>query len=87
MTKLTLSLEEEVVATAKRLAKRHRTSVSAMLANMVKAMAVQEEGKPLGIPPDSMAAKALGLATAPAGKSDDEVLYEALCDKYGIEPK
>ena len=86
MDKLTLSMDREVVATAKRLAKRHRTSVSAMLSNMVKAMAAQEGEKRPEIPPDSIAARAVGLVKLPLGKTDGDVLYEALCEKYGIEP-
>ena len=37
MTKLTLSMDEEVVATAKRIARRHNQSVSAMFSNLVRA--------------------------------------------------
>ena len=83
MTKLTLSMDEEVVATAKRLARHHRTSVSAMLTNVVKAMAAQEQRQP-AIPPDSVVARLTGIIKAPAGKSDRELLAEALADRYEV---
>ena len=87
MTKLTLSMDQEVVATAKRIARRHRQSVSAMLSNMVRAMAAREDLHDGDIPKDSLAARALGLVKLPHGKTVDEVLYEALCEKYELEPK
>ena len=83
MTKLTLSMDEAVVATAKRLAKRQRTSVSAMLTNVVKAMAIQERHPP-AIPPDSVTARLTGIIKLPPGMSDDDARYEALREKYRL---
>ena len=84
MTKLTLSMDERLVVTAKRLAKRHKTSVSAMLANMVRAMAAQEQRKP-EIPADSITAQLTGIIKAPADKPDHELLAEALLERYGVK--
>lgn len=81
MSKLTLSMDEHMVVTAKRLAKRHKTSVSALLANMVRTMAAQEERKP-AIPADSITAQLTGIIRAPAHKSDRELLTDALLDRY-----
>ena len=87
MTKLTLSMDEEVVATAKRIARRHRQSVSAMLSNVVKAMAASEEGRDTVVPADSVAARATGLIKLPSGRTADDLRYEALRDKYGLTPE
>jgi hypothetical protein len=87
MTKLTLSMDEEVVATAKRIARRHRQSVSAMLSNVVKAMAASEEGRDMAVPADSVAAQATGLIKLPPGRTADDLRYDALRDKYGLTPE
>jgi len=85
MKKLTLSAEEGVIREAKRLARRNRTSVSAMFSRFVRGMA--GSGKPSReIPPDSTAARARGFITLPKGKTPRDVLTEALMEKYGIKP-
>ncbi len=83
MAKLTLSMDDDVVTAAKRLARRHRTSVSAMLAGMVKAMAVQEQSR-AAIPADSAAARLTGIIKAPAERSDRDLLTDALLERHGI---
>jgi hypothetical protein len=84
MTKLTLSMDEDIVAAAKRLAKRHRTSVSAMFSGMVKAMAAQERGE-TEIPVDSVTARLTGILKVPADKTDREILEDALRERYGVD--
>jgi hypothetical protein len=85
MKKLTLSADEDVVREAKRLAKRNKTSVSAMFSRFVRGMA--KAGKPSKkIPPDSTAARARGFISLPKGKTPRDILTEALMEKYGIEP-
>jgi len=82
MTKLTLSVDEGVVAQAKRLAKQRGTSVSAMFSQLVRSMSQEDRGsQKLG----PLARKASGLAAAPSNKPDREVLEEALLEKYGLE--
>jgi len=83
MMKLTLSMDEEVVATAKRMARRHRQSVSAMFSNVVKAMAAQEEQAATELPPDSITARLTGIVRLPEGKSDRELIAEVLAERYG----
>ena len=83
MTKLTLSMDEEVIATAKRVARRHRQSVSAMFSSVVRAMAAQEERPAVDAPPDSITARLTGIVRLPEGKSDRELVSEALAERYG----
>jgi hypothetical protein len=85
MKKLTLSADERIILQAKRLAARQRTSVSAMFARFVST-ASQKEHAPLEVPPDSIAAKLTGAIRLPKGKSDRDVLTEALMEKYGVKP-
>ena len=87
MTKLTLSVGEDVVATAKRIARRHKQSVSAMFSHVVKAMAAQEERQGVEIPPDSVVARLTGSIKLPPGVTADDARYAALSEKYGIEPR
>jgi len=81
--KLTLSARTDVIKEAKRLAKRHRTSVSAMFERMIRAMAERESDKrPLG----PLTRKATGVITIPKGKSDRQLIEDALSEKYGTRP-
>ena len=84
MKKLTLSVDEKVVAQAKRLAARQRTSVSAMFARFVTSMSRKEKA-PFEVPPDSIAARVTGVISLPKGKSERDVLTEALMEKYGVK--
>lgn len=81
MTKLTLSVDEKVVAQAKRLAEQNRTSVSAMFSQFVQALAMGQ-GTPAGIGP--LTRRATGLAQLPADKDSHDLLTDALMDKYGL---
>lgn len=86
MTKLTLSMDKKVVAQAKRIAKRDRTSVSAMFTNLVLAMAGRERQR-ADIPPDSIAARLTGAIKVPPGRTDRELVTEALEERYGAEDR
>lgn len=81
MTKLTLSMDEEVVAQAKRLAKENGRSVSAMVTQYVRAMA-ERNTKP--IRGGHIARQALGLIHLPRDRSDRDILVDALMEKYGL---
>jgi hypothetical protein len=78
--KLTLSARTDVIKEAKRLAKRHRTSVSAMFERIVRAMAEKEPGK-RSIGP--LTRKATGVIGIPKGKTERQLIEEALSEKYG----
>lgn len=79
MTKLTLSVEEDVVQQAKRIAEANKTSVSAMFTNFVRSMA---GGAGRNIRPGRIARQAAGLFRLPPGKDDKELVAEALVEKY-----
>ena len=84
MKKLTLSADEDVIRKAKRLARRNRTSVSAMFSRFVRGMDKTRK-PPMDIPADSTAARAKGFISLPKGKTPRDVLTEALMEKYGIK--
>ena len=79
MTKLTLSADDEVVAQAKRLAKESGTSVSSMFARFVAAAASVRSrcGEPA-----PLTRRATGIVALPAGRSDRELVEEALAERY-----
>jgi len=83
MTKLTLSMDESLVATARRLAKHHNTSISALLANYVKAMAALEGLLP-DVPPTSVTARLTGVIAVPPDVTDDELLAAAILDEHEL---
>ena len=85
MTKLTLSVDEKVVEQAKRLARRNRSSVSAMFSEFIRAAAQQGDG-PRRAAIGPIARQATGLVSRPKRKSDRQVLQDALLDKYGLKP-
>jgi len=82
MKKLTLSMDEETIRQAKRLAAEQGTSVSAMFSRLVQAMA-RGPGKQIEIGP--ITRRATGLVKLPSDKTDREILQEALEKKYGIQ--
>jgi hypothetical protein len=82
--KLTLSADEKVVRKARQLARKNKTSISAMFSRLVLAVSKREAMKSdeeLG----PLTSKALGLVRLPPGKSDRELLEESLLDKYGFK--
>lgn len=82
--RLTLILDEEVMAQAKRLAARQKVSLSTMFARFVQTPN-RAELSTMGVPKDSLAARMRGIARLPKGKSERDVLTEALCDKFKIK--
>ena len=81
MTKLTLSVDEEVVKQAKRLAKESGRSVSAMFSHFVRSAANREKTPLRG---GRIARQASGLIRLPKGKSERDILTEALMEKYQL---
>jgi hypothetical protein len=81
MKKLTLSADPEVIEQAKRLAAESGTSVSSLFERFVRLLARKHLAKPrLG----RITREASGMITLPQGKSERDVLEEALAEKYGI---
>lgn len=81
MKKLTLNADPEVIAQARRLAKEHGTSVSSLFSRFVRLLASRPKQRP-GV--GRLARRATGLVTLPRGKSEREVLEDALLDKHGL---
>ena len=78
--KLTLSAEEELVALAKRMAKSRRMSVSALFAQMIRALDRARTVDPADLGP--ITREASGLVTQHSPQSDRELLEGALEEKY-----
>ncbi len=81
MTKLTLSVEEEVVEKAKRIAEANKTSVSAMFSQFVQSIGGNRAGRPKIGP---LTRKATGVAKLPPDKDYKDVLTDALIEKYRV---
>lgn len=81
-TKLTLSMEPSVVERAKQAAHARNTSVSAMLAELVRGLDAFDHAPGAGfIGPITLAAS--GLARPVSGSSDADLLADALWERYG----
>ena len=82
MKKLTLTADPEVIEQARKLAKRSGTSVSSMFECFVRLLAAgQRSDRPLG----PLARKASGMIRLPEGRSEREVLEDALLEKHGLQ--
>jgi hypothetical protein len=81
MTKLTLSMDETVVAKAKRHARRRGTSVSAMITDFIISL---PDGRRKRIPIGPLTRKALGIARFASDKDDKELLEEAIWERHGV---
>ena len=79
-TKLTLSTDEKLLAEAKELAAEEGTSLSSMFARLIEAVLRQRRRK---VQPGPLTRKATGLVKLPAGKSDRELIADALAERFG----
>ena len=83
-TKLTLSADESTIQLARKLAKKHHTSISSLFARFTVAMARMEKTAEEDIPSLPIVSKASGLISLPPDKPAHKVLQEALAAKYGV---
>ncbi len=79
LKKLTLSVDEETLEDAKRLAMRSGTSVSAMFRRLVRTMARKE---PARVQLGPITQRATGLVVLPSERTDRELVEEALEERY-----
>lgn len=79
-TKLTLSADSALVEAAKKLAAARGTSVSSMFSRFLHSLLAGTE-KDLRSAP--LTRKASGLVRLPTGRTDRELLEEALAAKHG----
>lgn len=83
-TKLTLTVNPDVIRLAKQYARRHRTSVSATFTRVMRTLASQEQLETVKAPPGSALQKLSGIINLPEGKTEDDVRFEALAEKFGL---
>lgn len=82
-TKLTLSVDQALIRDAKRMASAEGTSLSALISRQLSAMlAFRRRKKEFQIGP--ITRRATGLVKWPAGKTDRQVLEEALIERYRL---
>jgi hypothetical protein len=79
MRKLTLSVDEDVVESAKRIAEANKTSVSAMFSQFVRSMATRKDRRAKVGP---LTRKLSGVLKLPPGKDYRELVTDALEEKY-----
>lgn len=82
MKKLTLSADPEVIEQAKRLAAESGTSVSSLFERMIRLLARRRRRRPRIGP---ITRKATGIIKLPPGKSEQELLEDALAEKHGVK--
>ena len=81
-TKLTLSMDEAVIERAKQAARARNTSVSAMLAGLVRGLDALDHSRGADfIGPLTRAAT--GLVELDSGSADADLLGDALWERYG----
>lgn len=83
ITKLTLSVDRDVVNNAKRLARERNTSISALFERFIVSLLASTKLPPEGIGP--ITRKASGLIKMEDGSRHEDILAEALADKYGFK--
>lgn len=82
MPKLTLNADSKTVSMAKKLAQLNQTSVSDMFCRFIRSLAAGDKTE---IQLGPLTRKMTGIIKLPRGKSDRDVLTEALMDKYGVK--
>ena len=84
-TKLTLTVKPEIIRMAKQYARRHNTSVSATFSRVVRALVSHERSEVAQAPAGSTLTRLSGIVALPQGKTADDLRYEALIEKYGLD--
>ena len=83
MAKLTLSANADLIADAKTVAAQRKTSVSAMVSGFLRSVSRPAADPALSLGP--ITRRASGIVKLPSGRSDKELLGDALATKYGTE--
>ncbi|HOX08785.1 MAG TPA: DUF6364 family protein [Planctomycetota bacterium] len=81
VTKLTLSADKDLIAEAKKLAAAEGTSLSSMFTRLIGAVLSERRKKEQ---PGPITRKATGLVKLPRGKSDRDLIADALAERYGM---
>ena len=80
-TKLTLSIEEQVIERAKEYAKKQGRSLSNIVEEYLKSIAKQKKSKVIN-KLDQLVEELCGSVKIPENKSYDEILEESIIEKY-----
>ena len=81
MTNLTIPVDNRTLARLKHEAQERHTTVEAVVLDRIGA---EPHRRRVEIPPNSSAARVYGMIRRTTDKSDDDVLYEALAEKHGV---
>lgn len=81
IAKLTLSIEEPLIRTAKRFARSQGTSVSRLVSAYFRSMG-RRKVSPDDLPP--ITRRMTGIIKVPKGMSDRELIEDALAHHYGL---
>ncbi len=79
-TKLTLTIDKQVIESAKQYAKSHKISLSKMIEFYLRSLSRKISGPKQAIPP--ITKKLSGMGKLKTHKSDKELLIEALTKKH-----
>jgi hypothetical protein len=81
MKKLTLSADPDVIEEAREMAEQAGTSVSSMFERFVRLLAQRRHAeRPIG----PLARKASGMIALPKGRSERQLIEDALLEKHGL---
>ncbi len=80
--KLTFTADERLIEEAKRLARARNTSVSAMFSKFLESLSEIRRQEPQNLGP--ITKRASGIVKMPDGKTDEQLLEDALAQKYGV---
>ena len=87
MTKLTLTADPDTVRELKQIARQQGTSISAIFSRLAKGLIAMNRGDapqmPAKIGPKTRVC--LGAAKLPKGMTAEQVIEEAMFEKYGIK--
>jgi hypothetical protein len=79
MAKLTLSADPKIIDRAKKIAQKRGTSVSSMFSHYIRSMDDQTTTPS----PGPRTRQASGLIRLPSGRSDRQLIEEALSERFG----
>lgn len=85
MKKLTLSMDEKDIRAARRIARAHGTSISAMFSRLVRMMARKRRAPAEGEDLPPLTRKLTGILALPKGKTDREVIEDAVLARHGFK--
>ncbi|MFI5402249.1 MAG: DUF6364 family protein [Planctomycetota bacterium] len=85
MKKLTLSMEEGDIRAARRIAREHGTSISGMFTRLIRTMTRRRRAQPESEELPPLTRRLTGIVRLPKGKSDREIIEEAVLAKHGFK--